>query len=318
MRNFFYITFLLLLPAYLAAQSDFDLTQRYFNESVYNPASVGNSYTTSLFMHMRQQWAGFDGAPYTGVVSADTYSRKLSSGFGLMVAADKIGFTSTYSARFAYAYYLPLNAHSSLSLGIAAALVNRSMNTVGARVDNLNDPNLYTGNVSEFLPDFDVGLEYRGRVKFGASARHIGSKASKENIAATSLNVWTYASTRFDTEMDVSIEPVASYNYRDNIHRYEVGMLFYLQKRKSLKNYGDWVWIGAVYRFNRQLALMAGMYLTRQVKVGYSFDYGHSSLAKVSKFGTHELLLAWQLNRLFYRDCPCEAFGKSERMNKFY
>jgi type IX secretion system PorP/SprF family membrane protein len=144
------ISFLLVMEGeYCKAQSDFDLSQRHFNEALYNPAATGNTFTTSVFMHARTQWLGLDGAPTTEAISFDSFLTRFNSAVGLSVTGDQIGFTNTYVARVAYAYYIPVFAQSLLSFGISASLLNRNQDASGALVDDLTDRELYFADISE-------------------------------------------------------------------------------------------------------------------------------------------------------------------------
>lgn len=301
---------LLLLAGPLCAQSDFDLTQRWFNEALYNPAATGNSFTTGVFLHARTQWVGLEGAPTTQAVSFDTYVDHINSAFGVAVTGDQIGFTSTYNGRLAYAYYFAVTRKSLLSFGLSASLLNRTMNANGALVNDLDDQELYFGNASEYSPDFDFGLEYKGPVKIGAAIRHIAPLSSSKHFPALSRNIWVYASSRLNLST-ISVEPTASYMYRDKISRYEAGALFYFLKTNRALDYNDRFWLGAMARFHGQFALLAGASVSKKMRIGYSFDYGTGDLALISKFGTHEIFVAWQFNRIFYKEKLCPAYKNS-------
>ena len=293
------------------AQSDADLTQRWFNESPYNPAAVGNSFTTGLFLHARQQWAGMPNAPSTQAGTFDTYVETINSGFGLTFSADKIGPTGSYNARLAYAYYLAFGARSSLSLGLSAGILSRNRNVSNSSIDDRNDQAWLSGNASEMSPDFDFGAEYRGIFKLGATVRHIGVQPSSHNLPKYSTNVWIYASSRFNFASSVSLEPILSLTYRDAIYRFEGGFLCYLFKTQGRDTYNDRFWAGGVYRSDNNFAVMAGVNITPKIRLGYSFDYGAGELMNISKYGTHELFLAFQFNRIFYKDELCPAYRNS-------
>ena len=300
------------LPYLASAQSDFDFTQRWFNESLYNPAATGNSFGTDIFMHGRAQWIGLEGAPTTEAIYANAYFEGIHSGFGLGITGDQIGFTNTYSFRTAYAFFVPLGKASYLSLGLSASVVSRNRNASGALVDELDDPDLFYGNSSHLTPDFDFGIEYKGPVKIGASIRHLGNIPSPDFIGYA-YNLWTYASMRINAARGMSLEPVLSFMYREKISRYEAGLIFrfYQLDRKSGYDYKDKWWIGGITRFHGQFSIIAGMELTKNLRAGYSFDYGASDLARISEKGTHELFVALSFNRLFQKKELCPAFKNS-------
>lgn len=294
----------------LCAQSDFDLTQRWFNESMYNPAAAGNSYTTGVFLHGRAQWVGIDGAPNTQVATFDTYVEHLRSGFGVGVIRDEIGYLNSYTAKLSYAYHIPLSYKSGLALGLSAGVLNRNRNIKDNMSFDPNDPALLYKNTSDYAPEFDFGFEYKGPLKVGAAVRHLGLY-NNADLPNPSVNIWAYASSRFNLIPAISIEPAVSYMFHNHVGRYEAGAILYFLKTDNLLRYNDRFWVGAMVRFNGQLALLAGINATKQMRVGYSIDYGvKNDLVSVSKWGTHEVFVSWQLKRIFYKDALCPAYKK--------
>jgi type IX secretion system PorP/SprF family membrane protein len=297
------------------AQSDFDLSQRLFNESIYNPGATGNSFSTGVFLHSRAQWIGTDGAPITNAISVDTYVEDIRSGFGLAVYTDKIGYLTSWSAKLAYAYYIRLGSKSSLAFGLAGYLQNRNSNISPEMLDQGFDPILSNSKFNAYNPDFDFGLEFKGPLKIGASVRHLLKyEAVNSFFKAHSMNFWTYASSRFNVaNSNISLEPTVSYMYRDNINRIEAGAIIYFFKNVKRATYNDKCWFGGMYRLNKQFAILAGVNLTPKIRLGYSFDYGIGDLATISKIGTHELFLSWHFNRIFYKEKECPAYRNYRR-----
>jgi type IX secretion system PorP/SprF family membrane protein len=303
----FLVLICLSITEYAASQSDFDLSQRHFNEALYNPAATGNTFTTSVFMHARAQWVGLEGAPTTEAVSFDTFLTNFNSAIGLAITGDQIGFTNTYVARLSYAYYIPVFDFSLLSFGLSASLLNRNQNASGALVDDLTDGELYYGDISENKPDFDFGIELKGPLKIGTTLRHIGPKVTSQFFKPYSMNIWSYASMKFNA-FNITVEPAVSHVYRDKFNRFEAGAILYFKKSKSTSTFNDKYWIGAMMRFHGQFAALAGVSLTPRLRMGYSFDYAAGELARISEFGTHEIFIAWHLNRSSHRDGDCPAF----------
>jgi type IX secretion system PorP/SprF family membrane protein len=291
------------------SQSDFDLSQRWFNESIYNPGATGNSFSTGVFFHSRAQWTGFEGAPLTNAVTADTYIDEIHSGFGLAAYTDKIGYLSSWSAKFSYAYYIPIGDKLSLALGLSGYLQNRNIHISPDMYEQDFDPALIYSKINEYNPNFDFGFEFIGPLKIGASVRHLLKYEMANSIFKShSMNFWTYASSRFNIVNGVSLEPSVSYMYYDNIGRLEGGAIIYFFKTIKKTIYNDKFWIGGMYRLNKQFVVLAGVNLTTKIRLGYSFDYGTGSLATISKMGTHELFLSWYFNRIFYKERVCPAY----------
>jgi type IX secretion system PorP/SprF family membrane protein len=285
------------------SQSDFDLSQRWFNESIYNPGATGNSFSTGVFFHSRAQWAGLDGAPITNALTVDTYAEPISSAFGLSVYTDKIGYINSWSAKLSYAYFIFITENTSIALGLSAYLRNMNSRISPNMLNQSNDPTINYSKVNEYSPDFDFGLEFKGPLKIGASIRHLMKYEPINSFFPNhSINVWTYASSRFNISHGISLEPTVSYMYRDNVHRVEGGAIIYFLKNVSNFVYNDRFWIGGMYSLNKQFAVLAGVNLNKKVRLGYSFDYGTGDIATISKLGTHELFLSWHFNRIFYKE----------------
>jgi len=298
----------MLLGTLLKAQADYDLTQRWFNEALYNPAAAGNNATTGVFLHARAQWLGLDGAPMTQGMTFDTYAEEINSAFGAVLLRDQTGYLTSYTVKALYAYYVSLGNGGTVAFGISGGLFNRNK-TITADMAEQYDPALAGKTESHYAPEFEVGAEYKGLFKAGVSMRHLGFAGSAE-FPTPPISVWAYASSRFNMTATLSIEPLLSYMFHDGISRYEAGALFYFMKTDERWNHNDRFWIGAVYRPHGEVGVMAGMHVTAKMRVGYSFDYGTGALAHVSKYGTHELFVSWHFNRIFYKDTCCPAYER--------
>jgi type IX secretion system PorP/SprF family membrane protein len=289
------------------AQSDYDLSQRWLNESIYNPGALGNSHLSNVFLHARAQWVGVDGAPVTQVATFDTYVKELRSAFGILLLHDQIGYINTYNVKLSYAYHIPVGESSSLALGLAGGWLNRNRNIDPNMADDIFDPLLAGHRPSDHRAEFDFGVEYNGPVKIGASLRHLGFY-SPSDFSAPPLTLWTYASIRLHVAASCEMEPCLSYNYRTGIHYIEAGALFHFSKIFNYSFSKDSYWVGAMYRMHRQFALLFGVHVSPHIRIGYSFDYGLGHLASASNIGTHEVVLAWRFGRIFYKDDCCSAF----------
>ena len=303
----------------VSAQSDFDLSQRWFNESVYNPAATGNSFTTGIFLHSRAQWLKTDGAPITNAISADTYVESIRSAFGVVVTNDQIGYWNSWSAKLSYAYYIPFG-NSSLSAGLSGYLNNRSSNVTPDYADNPGDVVLGNSRITEYSPDFDIGLEYKGPFKLGLSVRHLlNSQSTNAVFPAHSINFWSYLTSRFNILNNFSAEPIFSYTHRRNINRIEGGAIFYFMKSTPKALYNDRFWVGGLFQFKDRFAILAGIKITPQISLGYSFDYGMygvSDLTTIARIGTHELFLSWHFDKVFYKDPECPAYKRYSTSKK--
>jgi type IX secretion system PorP/SprF family membrane protein len=293
----------------LAAQSDYDLSQRWLNESVYNPGATGNHLATAFSLHARAQWVGTDGAPLTQVATFDTYVQEIRSAFGLLIMHDQLGYLNTYNVKASYAYHVPVGERETLSLGLSAGWLNRNRDIREDMADEWFDPVLVRARAADHAPEFDFGMEFRSAAfKVGASVRHLGFYTYSD-FAAPPLTVWSYAAAQLQVSSAFTVEPRVSYNYRTDIHYIEAGAIFHFSQRagNSYYSFRDLFWIGGMYRLHQQVAVHLGVHITPKIQVGYSFDYGFGDLATLSNKGTHELFFAWRFNRIFAKDTCCPA-----------
>jgi type IX secretion system PorP/SprF family membrane protein len=303
----------------MVAQSDFDLSQRWFNEAVYNPAATGNTFSSvGVCVHSRAQWLNTEGAPITNAVTVDGYFDKINSAAGLVVLTDKIGYISSWSAKFNYAYYIGFE-HSSLSVGLSGYLINRNKRLDPSMSADPSDPALSYSHRNDYSPDFDFGLEFKGPFKAGIAARHLLSSQSVNSLHPSyDINLWGYISSRFELSNTgtVSLEPVLSGTLRKNIYRVEGGLIAYFHRssdgssnlKKNEETNNDKFWLGGMFQYKDQVSLLGGVYIFPQLALGYSFNYGITELSSLSKIGTHEIYLSWRLGRKSYKKDCCPAY----------
>jgi type IX secretion system PorP/SprF family membrane protein len=296
----------------LTAQNDFDLTQKMFNETLYNPASAGNNFSTGIFLHTRKQWVGISGAPSTHAASVDTYVEELRSGFGLTFVADRNGSVSSYNTRLVYAFYIPVGEKAALSLGLSGGLLSRSRILSDTGSESQDDP--LKVNTADNSPDFDFGIEFKGPFKVGASVRHIATQSpAYNNLTPHSMNLWSYISSRFNISESLSLEPMGSILYNTSSFRVEAGALLYFFKTERKDVYNDRFWLGALYSTGNTFSILAGVNLTSKIRLGYTFGYTTGVLSSTIKGGTHELFMSFHLNRIFYKDESCPAYRNYRR-----
>ncbi|MDR0726047.1 MAG: PorP/SprF family type IX secretion system membrane protein [Prevotellaceae bacterium] len=314
-KNIKYLLFIVSLSINVVvcvAQNDFDLTQKWFNETLYNPASAGNNFSTGVFLHTQQLW-GFPGAPSTHAGTVDTYIEDLRSGVGLTFAVDKYGSISSYNFRLAYAFYIPIGEKAVLSLGLSGGILARNRRVTGSGIEDPDDSSWAYGNVSEYSPDFDFGFEFKGPFKLGASIRHLGVQPPKYNLPKHSINIWAYLSSRFNVSESLSLEPMIATLNNELSYYAEAGALLYFLKTERRNTYSDRFWMGALYRTNGSFAALAGVNLTPKIRLGYSFDYVIGDFSSIAKGGRHELFFSFYFNRIFYKDETCPAYRNYKR-----
>ncbi len=120
MKLRFLILISILLGAYNAkGQQDVLFTQFMYNKLGLNPAYAGNNDYASILGIVRNQWAGFEGAPQAQVLSFNSGSIG-KIGLGLNMSRHTIGVTEKLTAEGIYAYRFPFQG-GNLSMGLSVS-----------------------------------------------------------------------------------------------------------------------------------------------------------------------------------------------------
>ncbi|MBI1224884.1 MAG: type IX secretion system membrane protein PorP/SprF [Bacteroidetes bacterium] len=156
MKNLFTIIFLL-AGLGLWAQQEAHYTNFMYNQQLYNPAVVGSRNTPSFTALHRSQWIGFEGAPYSEVLSFQTPIMRQRAGVGGTISRYAIGISYAWFGSAAYSYNLKLTQDLNLRLGMQATLEYLGINFADDKVVTVSqfDPSLnenrfedkYVGNV---------------------------------------------------------------------------------------------------------------------------------------------------------------------------
>ncbi|HET6990422.1 MAG TPA: PorP/SprF family type IX secretion system membrane protein, partial [Bacteroidia bacterium] len=180
MKKIFTISLLLLIATTFFAQQDPQFSQFMFNKLFMNPGYAGMTHSFCFTGIARQQWAGFDGSPRSGVFSADSYVPELSGGIGLNVLYDQLGFESNLAIRGNYSFHRTLGS-GEIGFGIEVGSFSKRLGPIGqqqwqATTNWQSDPNI-PPQVKKTVMDFGSGIWYQNsKVWGGISATHLNGK----------------------------------------------------------------------------------------------------------------------------------------------
>lgn len=181
---------MLCLLSNVNAQQDPQFSQYMHNKVFMNPASAGMKHALCFTGIARQQWAGFDGAPKSGVFSADVYNEDLSSGFGLTFMFDQLGFEKNLGYKFAYSLHREKIANGTLGLGVELGAATKILGPTGsdswiASSNWQNDPSV-PPNIKKTNFDVGLGLWYQNKNLWcGISSSHIMGGEFNQGVAVT-------------------------------------------------------------------------------------------------------------------------------------
>jgi type IX secretion system PorP/SprF family membrane protein len=316
----------------LYAQQRPQYTQYLLNSYLLNPALSGIENYTDVKLGYRQQWAGLQDAPKTAFVSAhwalgdeylwsnalsfesdgsDPRSRSYTQnytaspahhGLGFLAVSDKAGQLSTTTFDVSYAYHLQLNNKLNLSLGVAGGLSRVAIDINALLLENPRDPALNNAANAQLLPDLSVGMWFYGANFFsGLSVQQIlplklsFSGDGQYNTGKQVAHVFLNSGYKFYLAEDLNITPSVLFKYVSHVP---------LSVDVNVKmGFKDRIWVGAGYRKQDALNMMAGFNINHLFNLTYSYDVTTSTLNQVSR-GSHEIVLGLLLNNVYKVVCP--------------
>ncbi|ADF53395.1 conserved hypothetical protein [Zunongwangia profunda SM-A87] len=280
-----------MLTKEVIAQQDPHYTQYMFNTMSINPAYAGSTGSLQALLLYRSQWVGVDGAPETQNFSMHSPLRNEKMGLGLNIVNDKLGPSSEVFADANFSYTIQTGYYTKLAFGVKG----------GARVLNVDwskgrfyDPEdvLLNNNIdSRIMPSLGAGAYwYSDRWYIGASIpnfiRSDYYDDIQEAVLSNRLHYFIMGGYVFDINRNLKLKPAFLVKAVSGAPvSVDVSANFLLQEFLNL---------GAAYRWNDSVSLLAGFQISRSLFVGYSYDYTTTDFTKYND-GTHEILLRFDL-----------------------
>jgi len=267
-------------------QQDPQFSQNMFNKLYTNPAVAGSSEGICGTLLYRNQWTGFEGAPKTGLFSVDAPVNFLHGGLGLTVlAADELGFENTFMAKLAYAFRFNVGS-GNLAIGADFAYMQKSIDG-DFKFNDPNDPIIPTSSVSgSVIPDIGAGIYYNSdKLYLGASMAHLLESEVDYGDFTTEMVRHYYFTGGYRIEFSPSVSLTPSVFVKNAGDQTQVDI-------NANLHFNNRFWIGGSYRLEDAIVLMAGLNITPNLRLGYSYDMTTSDLKDYSS-GTHEIMLGY-------------------------
>ncbi len=309
MKKFYLLLFFFSFSFALLAQQAPQYSLYMLNKYSYNPAYAGFDNSLSVTGVFRKQWVNLDLSPSTQNINAHMPVYYLGGGLGINLENDAIGAERNANVSISYNYMLPVSKASTLSFGLAAGLVQKSLDGTKLRAPgglyteppNIDHNDLFipNSNVSAIAPIINVGVYFHSeKMEIGMSSSNVTEpKASLEGTTET-IDI-TYVRNYF-------------FNFATN---FEIGRSFIVEPSLLLKSdlietqiefstimtFNDNIFGGASFRgynsnSNDAVVLLAGYKLNENITLAYAYDITLSGLANVSR-GSHEIMLNYNLNK---------------------
>jgi type IX secretion system PorP/SprF family membrane protein len=274
------------LSATSFAQQDPQFSQNMFNKLYTNPAYAGSNDGICGTLIYRDQWSGFEGSPTTGLFSIDAPVNFLHGGLGLTImATDELGFENTFGVKLAYAFRFNVGS-GNLAIGVDAGLLQKSIDG-DFKFNDPNDPIIPTSSVSgSVLPDLGAGIYYNSdKLYVGASMSHLLESEVDYGDFTTTMARHIYATAGYRLEFSPSLSLTPSFHLKNVADQTQLDINANLHINNRF-------WIGGSYRLEDAIILMAGLNITPNLRLGYSYDMTTSDLKDYSN-GSHEIMLGY-------------------------
>lgn len=271
----------------------------FYKAMIYNPAATGADELPNAMLVSRNQWASFKGAPQQTLFTANGTIMDNKVGVGMSLSSERKGLTSKIGGNMFYSYKFALNDDMHLSLGLGLGVANQTFNFGNALVETPADPTLYADSQNKLVFNADAGVSFSWKeltVGF-AIPQLIGSKLKSADYV-DSVNVHAYYtqvrhymfSARYryllNQEKGIAIVPLV-------LMRIVPGAPFQFDGNVNF----DWenkFWAGITYKSAYAISANVGVYLHKQLSVGYSYEIITGSIGKYSGI-SHEIMLNFKL-----------------------
>ena len=284
------IRFFVLITGFVSfAQQDAQYTQYMYNTITVNPAYAGSRGVLSLFGLHRTQWVGIDGAPVTNAFSMHTPIEKSRVGIGATFLNDKIGPTIENSISADVSYTIPTSETYKLSFGVKGLGSFMNLDASQLNPTDQNDPEFQ--NYSKFYPNIGAGVYlHSNKTYLGLSIpKFIDTKRFNNNdlkIFTQSITYYLIAGHIYQLNPEIKFKPAL-------LTKIERGTPLQVDASATFM-FNDKFVMGASYRWDASVSVMAGFQVSDGLYIGYAYDLETTKLRKYNS-GSHEVFLRFEL-----------------------
>lgn len=308
MKKFYSILILMIIGINMVAlaQQDPQFSQNMFTKQAVNPGYAGSTGAYCGTMLYRNQWTGFGGEPKSFLFTGDAYIEDISSGVGLTVISDQLGFDKNLGVRAAFAYRLDVGA-GKLGIGIDGGLMQKSVDGSKFIFNTIGDPNIPTTNVSGSTFDMGAGLYYNtNKLYVGASASHLSEGSLKYKVESMNTTTTVKLARHYYLQAGYNVDLNPTLTLKPSLLVKTDAASTQLDINANLLINNKY-WGGLSYRLQDAIVVMIGMEVIPNLKFGYSYDITTSALKTYSS-GTHEIMVGYcfkpvkVIHRQFHRN----------------
>ena len=292
-KNICYFIILLLLGGSLnplKAQQDAQFSQYMFNTLAFNPAYAGSAGLLNVTALYRAQWVGFDGAPQTQTLTANSPLKNKNLAVGGSLFNDVIGPAHTFGLYGDFVYRINF-AKSKLAFGVKVGFdIFQGTFTSLDIIDN-SDPSFAQNVNGKFQPNAGFGVYYYAKKYYiGFSAPKLIRNTIYDSVndlpenGKQEINSYFTVGYVFVFSRDVKFKPAVLFKFVQNAPaQLDINLNFLFVDR---------FWFGVMFRPGAAWGFLAQFQITDQLRFGYSLDLSTHEIQTYNK-GTHEFMLSY-------------------------
>ena len=292
MRKIYFTICVILIESTCFAQLDPLYNQYLFNQSMINPAYTGVNDVFNATVISRAQWTGIEGAPVTNMLNVTSSLVANKMGAGILVVNDRFGVSNNTEVQLAYSYRIEW-INSILSMGLQGGFVN-----YGFRLNKLDleqfDPALANVGDQFTKSNFGFGVYYRANNYYvGVSVPRIlnvDEPNGDPNTTRYKRHYYLSAGIILDQIIAVKFKPSILLKVVDNQPSsidLNAQVLFL-----------ETLWVGATLRNFNAVGFTGQFEIGDALRLGYSLELPLGPFSGGTKFGTHELMVSYDLELL--------------------
>ena len=293
MKKIIIITSIFFLALGAKAQQDAMFTHYMFNTLAVNPAYAGSRDALTVTGLHRSQWVSFPGAPRTQTLTVHTPFMFENTGLGLSFINDKIGPVNKTSFYLDFSYKIKINKKANLAFGLKGGLNLMTGGLIDLKLGEDIDPAFEANIQSRLLPNFGFGMYYyTDRYYVGFSVPKLlendfvaNTTSGGTNLASEHRHYFLIAGTVFDLSDNIKLKPTTFVKVTNGAPvEGDITASFIFNDKFS---------VGGMFRTDDAVGILAGINITDQFTLGYSFDWSFTNTTMVYNGGSHEIMLRY-------------------------
>ena len=288
MRKLLLIAIIVLNVFFVNGQQTPQFTQYMYNTISVNPGYAGSREALTIVGLYRSQWVGFGGGPVTNTLSIHSPLRNEKIGIGFSYINDRLGYENFNYMYVDLSYNINITENTKLAFGVKGGFSYYNIDQgLFANEEVYNDP-YFQEKLNRWTPNVGAGL-YLHQPKWYlgiSSPKLIENDYNKLGgyVALEQSHFYGIAGYVFDLNKsgNIKMRPTALVKYTKGAPiSYDTTLSFLFNEK---------FWIGGAYRFNDSVGALVDFQITKQLKLGYAYDY---PISKIRPFttGSHEIMI---------------------------